>query len=63
MQCHHLDFMRTMTSSVSWKSGNEPSGSGGIGTHVTEMTGAQNQRLRPVGHATQYINARIAFQS
>ena len=25
--------------------------SGGIRTHATEMTGALNQRLRPLGHA------------
>ena len=28
------------------------SGSGGIRTHAIEMTGALNQRLRPLGHAT-----------
>ena len=27
-------------------------GSGGIRTHGIEMTGALNQRLRPLGHAT-----------
>ena len=27
-------------------------GSGGIRTHAIEMTGALNQRLRPLGHAT-----------
>ena len=30
----------------------EKSGSGGIRTHAIEMTGALNQRLRPLGHAT-----------
>ena len=27
-------------------------GNGGIRTHAIEMTGALNQRLRPLGHAT-----------
>ena len=27
-------------------------GSGGIQTHASEMTGALNQRLRPLGHTT-----------
>jgi hypothetical protein len=38
-------------------------GSGGIRTHAPEETGALNQRLRPLGHATsvsydakKYIN-------
>ena len=30
-------------------------GSGGIRTHASEETGALNQRLRPLGHATQYF--------
>ena len=29
-------------------------GSGGIRTHASEETGALNQRLRPLGHATFY---------
>ena len=29
-----------------------PYGSGGIRTHASEETGALNQRLRPLGHAT-----------
>ena len=29
-----------------------PCGSGGIRTHASEETGALNQRLRPLGHAT-----------
>ncbi|KAG8231221.1 hypothetical protein J437_LFUL005895 [Ladona fulva] len=29
-------------------------GSGGIRTHAPEETGALNQRLRPLGHATSY---------
>ena len=31
-------------------------GSGGIRTHAPEETGALNQRLRPLGHATRYGN-------
>ena len=30
-------------------------GSGGIRTHASEETGALNQRLRPLGHATLVI--------
>ena len=30
-------------------------GSGGIRTHAIEMTGALNQRLRPLGHATNWF--------
>ena len=30
------------------------SGSGGIRTHASEETGALNQRLRPLGHATLF---------
>ena len=30
-------------------------GSGGIRTHASEETGALNQRLRPLGHATYYM--------
>ena len=30
-------------------------GSGGIRTHASEETGALNQRLRPLGHATDSI--------
>ena len=30
-------------------------GSGGIRTHAPEETGALNQRLRPLGHATSYV--------
>ena len=29
-----------------------PAGSGGIRTHASKETGALNQRLRPLGHAT-----------
>ena len=28
-------------------------GSGGVRTHASEETGALNQRLRPLGHATR----------
>ena len=31
-------------------------GSGGIRTHAPEETGALNQRLRPLGHATYYVS-------
>ena len=30
-------------------------GSGGIRTHASEETGALNQRLRPLGHATSDV--------
>ena len=40
-------------------------GSGGIRTHASEETGALNQRLRPLGHATLYghcaPNSHIPF--
>ena len=32
-------------------------GSGGIRTHASEETGALNQRLRPLGHATEIDNS------
>ena len=38
-----------ITSTVSYKI----CGSGGIRTHASEETGALNQRLRPLGHATK----------
>ena len=39
-------------------------GSGGIRTHASEETGALNQRLRPLGHATSAIQgARLMRQS
>ena len=31
-------------------------GSGGIRTHASEETGALNQRLRPLGHATYWAH-------
>lgn len=33
-------------------------GSGGIRTHASEETGALNQRLRPLGHATLWMQCR-----
>jgi hypothetical protein len=38
------------TKYVAWKQNDF--GSGGIWTHASEETGALNQRLRPLGHAT-----------
>ena len=39
------------------------SGSGGIRTHASEETGALNQRLRPLGHATirYYDKAKLKY--
>ena len=37
------------------------SGSGGIRTHASEETGALNQRLRPLGHAT--LIAGVCWES
>ena len=37
------------------------SGSCGIRTHAIEMTGALNQRLRPLGHATKLVYILFAF--
>ena len=34
-------------------------GSGGIRTHASEETGALNQRLRPLGHATICTHALV----
>ena len=34
-------------------------GSGGIRTHAIEMTGALNQRLRPLGHVTTLHKCRM----
>ena len=34
-------------------------GSGGIRTHASEETGALNQRLRPLGHATYYLKILV----
>ena len=36
-------------------------GSGGIRTHASEETGALNQRLRPLGHATLLDTWRKEF--
>ena len=38
-------------------------GSGGIRTHASEETGALNQRLRPLGHATLYDGLSIIFNA
>ena len=38
--------------------GKKVDGSGGIRTHALEETGALNQRLRQLGHATVYILTR-----
>ena len=35
-------------------------GSGGIRTHAPEETGALNQRLRPLGHAT-LVSIKLGF--
>ena len=37
-------------------------GSGGTRTHASEETGALNQRLRPLGHATWYVRIVICDQ-
>ena len=37
-------------------------GSGGIRTHASEETDALNQRLRPLGHATEYRVAGICHK-
>ena len=52
---------------VTHKNGDKNTGSGGIRTHASEETGALNQRLRPLGHATdldkvcmgQYLNKNV----
>ena len=36
-------------------------GSGGIRTHASEETGALNQRLRPLGHATSLKKLKFVF--
>ncbi len=36
-------------------------GSGGIRTHASEETGALNQRLRPLGHATLILTKELFF--
>ena len=41
----------------------ETFGSGGIRTHALERTGALNQRLRPLGHATVLCgHATVSFR-
>ena len=39
--------------------GEKNTGSGGIRTHAIEMTGALNQRLRPLGHTTTTLHTSI----
>ena len=46
-----VDTQIERNSKRKWKK----SGSGGIRTHAIEMTGALNQRLRPLGHATNWL--------
>ena len=36
-------------------------GSGGIRTHASEETGALNQRLRPLGHATSVLKMNVVL--
>ena len=36
-------------------------GSSGIRTHAIEMTGACNQRLRPLGHATNRYDEDVVL--
>ena len=38
-------------------------GSGGIRTHASEETGALNQRLRPLGHATLVLLSNLKLKS
>ncbi len=40
-------------------------GSGGIRTHASEETGALNQRLRPLGHATHlaYLTGKLTISA
>ena len=56
-----LCSMATATSTICLSSGfSSPKlefGSGGIRTHAIEMTGALDQRLRPLGHATCTVEA------
>ena len=50
---------------LNWIRKQKKIGSGGIRTHASEETGALNQRLRPLGHATRYIviNEMFSFIS
>ena len=43
--------------------GKNIAGSGGIRTHAPEETGALNQRLRPLGHATLLSTESVAHIS
>ena len=50
------DVLRFIVFAKSWWYG-----SGGIRTHAPEETGALNQRLRPLGHATLLGKLRLKF--
>ena len=45
-------FIKVLQTYILIKNAKKFSGSGGIRTHASEETGALNQRLRPLGHAT-----------
>ena len=47
---------------LSFKKSFKKFGSGGIRTHAPEETGALNQRLRPLGHATSMWFESQGFQ-
>ena len=47
-----LEQTNLMLRGRTWKEKKRMFGSGGIRTHASEETGALNQRLRPLGHAT-----------
>ena len=49
--------------SVSSRLSKSPCGSGGIRTRASEETGALNQRLRPLGHATGTTMLRTSLRS
>ena len=49
--------MPSVASPVTTRRRAKNSGSGGIRTHASEETGALNQRLRPLGHATDIRGA------
>ena len=44
-----------------WQNFRKVFGSGGIRTHASEETGALNQRLRPLGHATSLKILKLVF--
>lgn len=51
----HKVHAQCQSSLLNWEQSIKYHGSGGIRTHAPEETGALNQRLRPLGHATLYI--------